>query len=354
MSDDLKARLVRSLSGRKGRRALLLGGSVLAASTMGFATPDLVAAVHGAFLLAVEHFPLQDALATAHDLFTGAKSHIATVGIGIHEWATSSGLELARIARDAVVEMKTFMGDAVEASKELFTGTISTSRDFAAFWFEKAGEAIATTMGSLKSDLPGAVKAAGEKIGGVIVAVAEIWGVYKAMEEAHEWSLRRLGRRAKKQEPDTEAANVVNVGTIQINIAVAGDKAAQAATVSLAEALRHADIDIPDSLSRKIVDAVGLDASGTSSPTKPPRAISASDPGIVWMSDTFRRDMSLRISSHLGPDVFATRNASEDAALNDRIEGGIILKQTPRDSVAHFHDLNLEGPQRDSSGPTLM
>lgn len=361
MSNDLKARLVRCLGGRKGRRALLLGGSVLAASTMGFATPDLVAAVHGAFLLAVEHFPLQDALLTAHDLFAGAKSHIATMGIGIHDWATSSGVELARIARDAVVEMKIFMGDAVEASKTLFEGTISHSREFASFWFDKAGETLATTMGSLKSDLPGAVKAAGGKICDVLVAAAEIWGVYKALEEAHDWSLRRLGRKVKKVEPEADAASVVNVGTIQINIAIGGEKTAEAAAVSLADVLKTGDISIPESLSRKIIDAAsaaeapsiaaGVDAATIQTDET---GISASDQGIVWMSDMFKRDVSRRISSHLGPDAFASSKLSDAAVLNDRIEGGIILKQTPRDSVAHFPEFTLEDQKHDSSGPTLM
>jgi hypothetical protein len=361
MSDDVKERVTRCLKDKKGRRVLLLGGSVLAASTMGFSTPDLAAAVHGAFLIAVENFPLQEALATARDLFLGAKSHVATVGIGIHEWATSSGVELARIARDAVVEMKIFMGDAVEASRDLFEGTISTSRDFATFWFEKAGEAVATTMGSIKGDLPGALKAAGEKIGGVLVAVAEIWGVYKALEEAHEWSLRRLGRRAKKADPDAEAPSVVNVGTIQINIAIGGEKTAQAATADLEEVLKAADISIPEGLSRKVIEAASAIelrpvSESVDAATSPEidSGISASDPGIVWMSDMFKRDLSRRISSHLGSDVFAAPTISDAGIVTDRIEGGIILKQTPRDSVAHFPEFNLEDQKHDSSGPTLM
>jgi putative ABC transport system permease protein len=76
--------------------------------------------------------------------------------------------------------------------------------------------------------------------------------------------------------------------------------------------------------------------------------------GIVWMSDMFKRDLSRRISSHLGPAALPPPDLSDAGVATDRIEGGIILKQTPRDSVAHFHEFTLEDPKRESSGPTLM
>jgi hypothetical protein len=366
ISTQLTERLRKIFARRGTRRALLMGGSVLAASFMGFATPELVAGIHAGLVFAVQNFPLQDALITSREFFVGALSHVSSVGIGLETWANSSGVELARNVRDAIVEMKIFMGDAVWAAKELFDGTISQGREFASFWMDKAGETVDATMEALKSDFPGTVKAAGEKVGKALVAVAEVWGVYKALDEIYDWSLRRLGRRAKAAAPEAAPApvTIANVETLQITIAIGGETAAETATIQLADLMKSANIEVPEALVQQAVDSLAARgdpvaasrACGRAIPSESPAPVpSASDPDVLWMSEAFRRDLAkasaLRFGEpspedDSGPDV----PSSPDAEMSDCI----ILKRSLKNaSTSPLALLSAETESRqENHGPS--
>ncbi|MCE6958790.1 hypothetical protein LAZ40_06975 [Cereibacter sphaeroides] len=370
----LKTRFVRFLETQGTRRALLMGGSMLAAWTLGVATPDLAAAVNAGVVTAIQCLPWEDVATTVADWFAGGLSHLATVGIGLSDWAGSCGAELGRQVRDAVNDMQVFMGDGIPAARDIFHGTVAQSREFAAFWMNRIGSALP------KHPLDSGIDLAKEA-GKLLVSAAEIWGVYKGMAEAWDWAVRRT--RSGWPEGGERTVHIATIENLQLTIAIGGKPAAETAAAQLRATVESTAIRIPDAVIARLDGTVGSGLKSTAAsvpsalpkPESDPGAAPAlkpillreargevpdsalalgpfNAPGVLWTSSEFRRHLEDRCSALalLQPDV-----PGGDDAL-EVVDGGFLRRVGTRRRPSDLCDDGLSAVETNCplSRPTLM
>ena len=383
LPDDLKSRLGRVFENQTTRRALLLGGSLFAAWSLGFASADLIETIRLGVVYAIQHVPLLDAAYTAKTWFAGAMSQVASVGLGLSDWATGSGIEVGRQARDALLSMQAFMGDTVHAAKEMFHGTLSQTREFASFWMIKTGIQI-------PADPVEATIAIGKGVGKALLGIAEIWGVYEAAKKAYDWTLKKVKGNSETETDKTKSGDGVQIGSVQnlqLTIAIGGQPAAETAKAQLEAAMRASDIIIPDTVIAKAVEAVEqsvpagkaeegvltkadliVETSQTAETPvnrkawdgllkESPWPLGLSASKILWASQEFQKTLNGNLAESLASSTFpALANLSEEVR-NRPLEliGDILVmsqrRRGPNDSVFVDEDEDAPVVPRDSEHP---
>lgn len=384
LPEDLKTRLGRIFENKTTRRALLLGGSLFAAWAMGYASADLLETIRLGVVYAVQHVPLIDAAYTVKTWFAGAMSNVASVGLGLSDWASNlsdwasgSGIEVGRQVRDALLSMQAFMGDAAEAAKEIFNGTLSQTKEFASFWMNKTGIQI-------PADPVDATIAIGKGLGKALLGIAEIWGVYEAAKKAYDWALKKVKGGAEAAEDVSKQSDGVQIGSVQnlqLTIAIGGQPAAETAKEQLKAAMRASEIIIPEAVIAKAVEAVeqakpdakaeaqdrtdvGPQADapvnrkawdGLLKESPWPIGISASK--IIWASQEFQKSLNENLSQSLASSAFPTLSSLSQEVLNRPLElvGDILVmsqrRKTPNDPVFIEDDADAPVVPRDTDHP---
>lgn len=343
LPEDLKTRLGRIFESQTTRRALLLGGSLFAAWTLGFASADLIESLRLGVVYAIQHVPLLDAAYTVKTWFAGAMSHVATIGLGLSDWANSCGVEVGRQARDALLSMQAFMGSASDAARDIFHGTLSQTKEFASFWMNKTGLQMPTS-------LTDAAVTIGKGVGKAVMAVAEVWGAYEVLKKGYDWAVRKVkGDISKKG----EGVQIGSVQNLQLTIAIGGEQAATTAGEQLRAVMKASEIVVPEVVIEKAAEAIekatiedikikaaetpveGLAAEETPVNRKAwdgllkdsPWPSSLSRSNILWASQEFQKTLNTSISQSLASSAFPGLAGLSQEILNRPLElvGDILV-----------------------------
>jgi len=349
LPEDLKARLGRIFESQTTRRALLLGGAIFAAYTLGLASADMIDSLRMGVAYAIQNVPLLDVAYTVKSWFAGAMSNVATFGIGLSDWANSCGVEIGRQARDALLSMQAFMGSATDAAREIFHGSLSQTKEFASFWMNKTGLQMPASPAE-------AVITIGKGIGKAVMAVAEVWGAYEVLKKSYDWAIRKVKGDISKKGDGVQIGSVQN---LQLTIAIGGEKAAATASEQLQAVMKSSEIVVPEAVIEKAAEAVKKATAEDIKPkdisTAEPVASSApilvsgetpvnrkawdgllkdspwpsnlSKSGLLWASQEFQKTLNHSISQNLAASVFPNLAGLSEELLNRPLElvGDILV-----------------------------
>ncbi|MCW3782554.1 hypothetical protein [Defluviimonas salinarum] len=331
--NDLDGRISRLFTRTNARRALFLSGSIAVASCVGYATPDLVAAVHHGLAAALSHVPMAPTLEATNAYFNGGLTWIGAVGVGLSDWVSGAGGEIGVRTAETVNQMRSHLAGDAEAARGLFENTISKSSEFLSFW-----------RSTIRNSIPSSPADLVTQAGKALAAVAEVWGVYKGLTEAYEWSIGKIRRKVAKA-PETartaEAAGISigSVTNLQVNISVSQGGSAEDAVVKIAKILsvekeRQLHFDVREAPSPQLAaepaeSDVSLDDTAS---------LLDSD-SVIWVSREFNETLRRGVMGRLGYQAGAGRASAPGQRLGEAfrpiegIDGGLILKVTPKGEI---------------------
>ncbi|WP_411839997.1 hypothetical protein [Paracoccus sp. ME4] len=356
-------------TGKSMKSAVFLCGSTVGALLFGLDIGGMAAVIDQGLSHIVPHVPFMETGTIINSYFSGIQSWVGGVALGFLDWARDVGSDAVQAAAHGMVEVRNVLGPRAGALREFFTETLRAGMDTGAAYLTSVRDSIARDPAGIAS-----------LVGETLTKAVEIFGVVKGLHEAYKYAKGRImgdgspssGMPQAGPEGSGSASGGPgqNVTNIHLNIALGKDRDVGEAVEGLVRSVQrsanpeiltehlvrtlapHAPLtadspvagsDIrgsePRPGSSDILDLLEDTAAADKSPDSAGAPLMNSD-DVVWCSDSFCRGLKDGVRRNLGGKLSpsqvdrAIEGITRSRKPMETIEGGIILRATPRGELS--------------------
>lgn len=338
---NFHSRLARQLAQPNVRRSLIMAGALTAAGILGQNGPEALAFVIDGMRSISMSFPFMRPEASMATWIEGGMNWLSAVGTGLAGWCQSTGAELCSRTVEALSQMRHHLGDKADFAARLFDQSLSRS-----------AEVSALLRDALRNSLPQTPVDAAKAAVGALTKVAEAWGIWTAFREIGAAVLPRIRARFGSSGMIRAAARESGipepaVTTININIAIAGEANREKVLETVRSGLEAAGLSEPTT-GAGVSTAIQRPTHGAATDTGRPLPSFVCGEDIIWASEELSRSMMDGVS-----DTAILRGSAKFAPLS-RIEGGILLREIPKDHAKKSFELPVKNDTIDQDSMNLQ
>ena len=204
--------IVGSLMSGSSRRTLLMCGAAVAAAAVLCSAPLPADFIAEGFRHAMSFAGDMPTALAVREFFDGAMQWVSTTGLGLQVKADVISLDISHQVREAVNDMRVWLGPAADIAAASFSSTIEKSASFASWIGASATAKIAEGPGQIAADI----------VAG-LAALAGAWEGLKVLRNAYEGIVSRWKKTFNAPATDAPVSDASQ--NIASNLALSGEHA---------------------------------------------------------------------------------------------------------------------------------